>query len=114
MGKSTLLLQVAAMLGSDTSVIIPSSNGNGAGQKEEEGEEGREASEDDHADASAPGILGAGEAVLYVSAEESVEQVNRKAAAFPLKLCVTWLLPPAVDCGLRSMLASCHVLQSLQ
>ena len=73
------------MLGSDTSVIIPSSNGNGAGQTEEEGEEGREASEDDHADAAAPGILGAGEAVLYVSAEESVEQVGRMAAAFPLK-----------------------------
>ncbi|BDA50962.1 DNA repair protein RadA [Coccomyxa sp. Obi] len=61
-GKSTLLLQVAAMLGPEPAI--------GALEEEDAGEEGPPE---------------AGEAVLYVSAEESVEQVGSRAERMGLR-----------------------------
>ena len=84
-GKSTLLLQVAAMLGSDTSagpVSLPvaehSASAEENGVEEEEGDflEDEEGLAIDDVDDVEP-LAAAGEAVLYVSAEESVEQVSQ-------------------------------------
>ena len=91
-GKSTLLLQVAAMLGSDTLVSpppLPAAIVQQALNLEEElpdefqddfqvDEDGdAELDEELKEDYSvSAGRLGPGEAVLYVSAEESVEQVS--------------------------------------
>ncbi|CAK0785961.1 hypothetical protein CVIRNUC_009174 [Coccomyxa viridis] len=92
-GKSTLLLQVAAMLGSDTSagpVSLPvaehSASAEENGVEEEEGDflEDEEGLAIDDVDDVEP-LAAAGEAVLYVSAEESVEQVGSRAERMGLQ-----------------------------
>ena len=95
-GKSTLLLQVAAMLGSDTSagpVSLPEAEVSAAeedGIEEDEGdalddEDEHGLADDDVQDADdMEPLAAAGEAVLYVSAEESVEQVSQNGLGSPL------------------------------
>lgn len=70
--KSTLLLQVASMLGPDISPAAPVGNDALEAAGAANGAEGQEGDDDDDAP------LAEGEAVLYVSAEESVEQARTK------------------------------------
>jgi len=117
-GKSTLLLQVAAMLGSDTSVSAPVIPFAAASEQEVELEESvddefeedgddndeelddeeeiedeeiedeefeeEEIEEEEIADDVSVMTLHPGEAVLYVSAEESVEQASQRFLSFLL------------------------------
>ena len=90
-GKSTLLLQVAAMLGSGTtpsapqsSLVIEEESLEDDLEKEDDEEtdysgeedEEEETDEEELVEAVGAGSASPGQAVLYVSAEESVEQAS--------------------------------------